>query len=687
MSSIAASMFGPLLPAERTPLLDNLRSSALRAIHTASLAVQSEVALLERMKGDRWTSQLLHWHNVETTFDVATADMPVVDGPSLVVLLGRTQAGKSTLFRYLTGSTASEIGQGGQGTTQSVFRAPCAFAGDIIISDTPGVGAKDGAEDIRIALEEARRADLLVWVATTSSLQEQTREALDLVASWGTPLMLVVNCLEDLAEARTRQVFLKYPSRQPVQVLESEPGHLARVRRTLDHHGQTALTTIAVHADAARLSMEAGSDSEELRAASGVDELVSALRGQIAGRASARRATTISDTARKTFIDVARYSDGVRSELNDWLAASEAALDDLDKRAARAIQDAASKTSSAVRKRLSRLNDWADNHYADDEIELQEAWKATAETMADDLAAIMRTNVEFLGNKLDDLAADVWSAWERTLPSPDTSQRPKVTVGLNPTWLVPAARTGAGVIGAGIGFAIGGPIGLGAAFVATAVLERLSSWLFGGRKAQLRKRRDSLNQQVLELREGFQQEATNVWAESQTACENHLSKNRAQARREHAAARQQTAALAALSKLSRNSVVRLDRALTRAFLQLSGHSALASGITRVHRNPGSLTAVGLNDDRAVHESYLRPPPLVDHARFYPDSKVPDAARTVAHLWNLAPTSSSVQDNREHIVVRVESRDVATGLLRTQALVEECIGRPVQLQVGKELGRG
>ena len=78
---------------------------------------------------------------------------------------------------------------------------------------------------------------------------------------------------------------------------------------------------------------------------------------------------------------------------------------------------------------------------------------------------------------------------------------------------------------------------------------------------------------------------------------------------------------------------------------------------------------------------------MDHPRFYPYSKVPDAARTVAHLWNLAPTSSSVQDNRKHIVVRVESRDAVRGLLRTQALVEECIGRPVQLQVGKELGHG
>lgn len=33
----------------------------------------------------------------------------------------------------------------------------------------------------------ARRAELIIWVATTSSLQEQMRFALHLVASWSTP--------------------------------------------------------------------------------------------------------------------------------------------------------------------------------------------------------------------------------------------------------------------------------------------------------------------------------------------------------------------------------------------------------------------------------------------------------------------------------------------------------------------
>lgn len=684
MTGIATAMFGPLQPAEPAPLLLSLRRSTARAVKTASTLVQSEIDQLEQTKGDRWSSQLQDWRNIQAAFAVAVADLPAVDGPSLVVLLGRTQAGKSTLFRFLTESMASDIGQGGQRTTQSVFRAPCAFAGDIVIADTPGVGAKDGAEDLRIALEEARRADLLIWVATTSSLQEQTREALDLVASWGTPLLLVVNCLEDLTDPRARQMFLKYPSRQPRLVLESEPGHVARARRTLDHHGQTALTTIAVHADAARLSMEGGPESKQLLKASGVEELLSELRSQIAGRAPARRATTICDTARKTFVDVARYAVGVRGDLDDWLEANESALEDLDRRAKRAIQDAGTKARSDVRKRLTRLNDWADTHYADDEKELQKAWKATTEALAEDLASILKTNVNTLGNKLDDLAVDVWSAWERTLPTPDTSKRPKVTGGLNPTWLAPAARTGAGIAGGVIGLALGGPIG---AIVGSAVLERLSAWLFGGRKAQLRKRRDSLSRQVLELREGFQAEAGKAWEEAQAACQAHLSRNRGRARCEHAIARRQMAALDALTETSKRSILRVDVALSQVLLQLSGHASLARGITRVHRKPGSFSAIGLHNEHAVLESYLRPPPLTDHGSFYPDTKVSDALRTIAHLWKLAPTSSSVYDAGEHIAVRVVSRDVAANLMRTQPLVEACAGKPVQIRQGRGLGHG
>lgn len=690
MSGIATAMFGPLSPTEKAPELAHLRRKAIDAVQTASATAQGELASVEQRGGDPSTPQLTHWRNICATFESAMADMPVIDKEPLVVLLGRTQAGKSTLFRYLTGSTSSELGKGGQRTTRSVHRAPCALAGErIVISDTPGVGAKDGANDIRIALEEARRADVLIWVATTSSLQEQTREALDLVASWGTPLLLVVNCLEDLTDARAREIFLQYPSRQPVRVLASEPGHLARARRTLDDHGQAPLTTIAIHADAARLSLGMGADSQELFTASGVAELLSALRSQLAGRASAYRAMTICDTARKAFVDAARYSEGVRKDLADGLATSEAALEDLDQRAQRAIEDAAALTDNEVRQRLSRLNDWADRRYADDEHELERAWKATSNSIASDLDQIMTTNVKALSDRLEGLASDVWSAWERTIPRRQgRGPIPKSMGDLNPTWLEPAAKTGAGVIGLGIMFAIGGPAGLVVAALATAALERLSSWIFGGRRAQLRRRRESLNQQVLQLRDGFREEAMRAWAKAQTACEEELNKHRALVRGEHAAARQQIASLESVAQQSRISVAQLDHELTLTLMRLSGHAAIARSVRQVHRSPGSMTAVGLSTDMSVHESYLRPPPLADHARFYTDGDGDETTlRAVAHLWGLTPDHCRVHDCGGRVVVRVGSPDAAARRERTRQLVESCVGRPIQIETERIFGHG
>lgn len=122
---------------------------------------------------------------------VATADgLPGIAEPFRVVLMGRTQAGKSTLSNYLTGGQHSVVGSGGQRTTRDAISAPLAGRPDILIVDTPGVGALDGAEDRELALTEARTADLVIWVGADGALQEETAVALEQAADWGVPLVL-----------------------------------------------------------------------------------------------------------------------------------------------------------------------------------------------------------------------------------------------------------------------------------------------------------------------------------------------------------------------------------------------------------------------------------------------------------------------------------------------------------------
>src|SRR3954447_23097127 len=105
-------MFGALQPAAAGDVLPRLRRLALREVQAGADSAQAGAMLLDRQTKDRWHLQRQHWHNVATTFEAATADVPSVDEPALVVLLGRTQAGKSTLFQFLTGSTTSKVGEG-----------------------------------------------------------------------------------------------------------------------------------------------------------------------------------------------------------------------------------------------------------------------------------------------------------------------------------------------------------------------------------------------------------------------------------------------------------------------------------------------------------------------------------------------------------------------------------------------
>ena len=162
---------------------------------------------------------------IAETLSQAAHSLPRPDEPLRIVLLGRTQAGKSTLFSYLTDSDVSPVGHGAQRSTRSVVAMPMAGHPNVVVVDTPGVGALDGDEDREIALNAARRADLVVWVATTNSQPSETASALSQVARWGAPMLLVLNCREDLGGDGAIDQFLAYPESTFAEL----DGHRARL--------------------------------------------------------------------------------------------------------------------------------------------------------------------------------------------------------------------------------------------------------------------------------------------------------------------------------------------------------------------------------------------------------------------------------------------------------------------------
>lgn len=298
----------------------------------------------------------------------AAQSLPHPDESFRIVLLGRTQAGKSTLFSYLTGSDASPVGHGAQRCTRSVIGLPMAFRSDIVVLDTPGVGALDGEEDREIALDAARQADLVVWVATSNSQPSETASALSQVAKWGKPIVVVFNCREDLAGDGAIDQFLAYPE----TTFADLDGHRARLARFLDPHGQRPLQVLAVHAAAALLGGRADPVQVDLLRESRVDEVVAALQTEANRHRHARRAVAIVDSGRQALID----SSDRLADYGHFLAlladTRQAEGADFDQRAARLLADDALRVQNEIDALFRRFDNWADRHYQRNDAELQQ---------------------------------------------------------------------------------------------------------------------------------------------------------------------------------------------------------------------------------------------------------------------------------------------------------------------------
>jgi tRNA modification GTPase len=86
-----------------------------------------------------------------------------------VVIAGKVNAGKSTLFNYLVGEDASIVTEE-EGTTRDIITRTAALNGvDFILSDTAGLRETESSaekEGVRRALESLNTADLILWVVS-----------------------------------------------------------------------------------------------------------------------------------------------------------------------------------------------------------------------------------------------------------------------------------------------------------------------------------------------------------------------------------------------------------------------------------------------------------------------------------------------------------------------------------------
>lgn len=123
-----------------------------------------------------------------------------------VSILGRPNAGKSTLLNALVGEKLAIVSDKPQTTRTSVQGVRSEARGQIVFLDTPGIHRTDTQlnkrmmDEVRNALDER---DLLLFVADASRPDlERQREALEFLRRTETPVLLVLSKADRIADKR-----------------------------------------------------------------------------------------------------------------------------------------------------------------------------------------------------------------------------------------------------------------------------------------------------------------------------------------------------------------------------------------------------------------------------------------------------------------------------------------------------
>lgn len=76
----------------------------------------------------------------------------------------------------------------------------------------PGVGAHGGTDDTEVAFKAALDADVIVWVNSSDSIQEESAAALRPLGVIGKPIIVALNCRQSLQGAGRVTLAVPRPS-------------------------------------------------------------------------------------------------------------------------------------------------------------------------------------------------------------------------------------------------------------------------------------------------------------------------------------------------------------------------------------------------------------------------------------------------------------------------------------------
>jgi small GTP-binding protein len=174
-------------------------------------------------------------------------------GNFTIAMMGRTKAGKSTLFATLLGTYYEGIGEGKQRTTRQ--NKVYDIGNGIRLIDTPGIGAVGGEADEREALKAVDESDLICYVVTNDSTQETEFEFLGKLKQQTKPLLILINVQYNLKDERRLPIFLK--KAEEMLTGKDIQGHKERIARyAREHYANDSIIVMPVMLLAAQLSRQ-----------------------------------------------------------------------------------------------------------------------------------------------------------------------------------------------------------------------------------------------------------------------------------------------------------------------------------------------------------------------------------------------------------------------------------------------
>ncbi|MET7983154.1 GTPase [Streptomyces sp. NPDC005281] len=612
-------------------------------------------------------------------------DAPPAGAPMRVVLMGRTMAGKSTLLAALTGGSAERIGDGRPRYSRDVFAAPAVDLHDVEIVDTPGVGARDGADDVAQAMAEVPGADLVLWVASNDSFQEETAQELRAVALRGKPVVVALNCREPLVDDLDREEFLEDPD----SVFAEHEGHFKMIRSHLSAAAVRPVAEVMLHAEAARQARADGDYGADLWEASRLSALLAVLEQESRKRRTARRVLREADEVRSQAQALSGALAAVERETREIVDVGRKMREDQKRRAIRVVDACMQRMEDDVVRLVGRRQGWPQN-VTDFGPQVVEQWDTEQAALVAQLDEALEARLSNLARAIEEAAVAVEHEWT-------TAVRPHLKVtemrDFRGLWKREAAGVAVGAGGALASMALGAYVrslasptgravgavvmGLGPLLV-TPVRKKIQS-LFTSRAEILEANRDLLRTEISKVLNELEAQVLaevsgTIAGVLETLTTSHVRRAKAEA-----AALVVADLLACQQQVVDSAVSTLDHETVRCLLRVDGRPRLAASVGKVTRLPGVCILVEVPDE-ALAEAWLFPPSSPEFLAFgrTPSPDLPGASAMSYVLGLTEGVPAFIRCRPDGTIVTTDAPAPNQVLEAWSATLSDHLGTPVKI---------